>query len=380
MCLIESEPMRIFMMCYEFPPIGGGAGHVVNGLCRQLARYGDDVTVMTMQYRELSHSEMLNGFNIHRIPCVRLKKYHCTIPEVATYLASGFFFAMQFVRKYQPNIIHAHFILPDGLLARLISFHCRIPYLITAHGTDVPNYNPHRAKITHRLVSSIWRKTTHNAKNVICPSQSIKHLVEINAPRAKTHIIPNGYDTNRFSGLKKERRIIAVSRLLERKGIQYLIKAVADEDIKWEIVIAGNGTYLNELRRMANASKSKIRFTGWLNNKSDEFYRLYESSSIFILPSESENFPISLLEAMLSRNAIITTKGTGCEEVVGSTAWLVPPKDPCAIRKALNEIINNKELRIRMGELARDRARRLFGWPIVTQQYQKLYRKCVKEQ
>jgi glycosyltransferase involved in cell wall biosynthesis len=201
--------------------------------------------------------------------------------------------------------------------------------------------------------------------------------VESHVRCARFGVIPNGFKSNRFCRVEKKNRIIAVSRFLERKGIQYLIQAVMDADLQWEIVIVGDGPYMNKLKQMANASKSKIRFTGWLDKESDELQRLYETSSIFILPSESENFPICLLEAMLSRNAIITTRGTGCEEVVGSTAWLVSPKDSGAIRKALKEIIKNEELRSRMGELAYDRARRLFDWPIVAKKYRRLYRRCV---
>ena len=371
--------MRILMMCYEFPPLGGGAGRVVNGLCRQLARSGDEVTVMTMRYRGLPPDNKLDGFHVRRIPCVRLKKYYCTIPEVATYLASGFIFAMRLVRSYKPDIIHAHFIFPDGLIARVASFYSRVPYLITAHGTDVPDYNPHRARSMHRLMSFIWRKTAQSAGNVICPSLGIRRLVKLHAPDARTRVIPNGYEINRFRRSHKKNRIIAVSRLLERKGIQYLIQAVADTDIHWEIVIAGDGPYMEELQQMAKAAKSKIHFAGWLENGSDKLNSLYESSSIFVFPSEAENFPICLLEAMLSRNAIITTQGTGCEEVVGSTALLVPSKDPRAIREALDELMKNDELRIRLAELAHTRARKLFDWSMVAKKYQYLYRKCAYE-
>jgi glycosyltransferase involved in cell wall biosynthesis len=130
---------------------------------------------------------------------------------------------------------------------------------------------------------------------------------------------------------------------------------------------------------MAKAAKSKIHFVGWLENGSDKLKSLYESSSIFVFPSEAENFPICLLEAMLSRNAIITTQGTGCEEVVGSTALLVPSKDPRAIREALDELMKNDELRIRLAELAHTRARKLFDWSMVAKKYQYLYRKCAYE-
>lgn len=373
--VLRKAPMRILMMCYEFPPIGGGGGGFVDGLCRELARHGDIVNLMTMRFKALPHTEKVDGFTIHRIPCVRLKEYHCSMTEVATYQASGFWHGIRLVRALQPDLIHANFIFPDGLLAWWTSFFSKTPFIITAHGTDVPDYNPHRAIKAHCLFLPIWKQITRYARVVVCPSHKIRELVEAHSPESNTKVIPNGSDTERFRKVQKKKRIIAVTRLLERKGVQYLIQAVKDMDLDWEVVIAGDGPFLGELKQLASSSNVQIKFTGWLDNKSDELRKLYESSSIFVLPSESENFPICLLEAMASRNAIITSQGTGCEEVVGGTGKLVQPKDAVSIRKAIVELTKSDELRVKLGDLAYERVTQKFSWPVVSEQYRALYRK-----
>ena len=110
-----------------------------------------------------------------------------------------------------------------------------------------------------------------------------------------------------------------------------------------------------------------------LDNGSDEMTELYERSGIFVLPSESENFPVVLLEAMAAGLAIVTTGGTGCAEVVGDAALLVPPKDVGALREALQRLICNPGLRASLGAAARRRLVDNFGWPVIAQQYVALY-------
>jgi glycosyltransferase involved in cell wall biosynthesis len=102
---------------------------------------------------------------------------------------------------------------------------------------------------------------------------------------------------------------------------------------------------------------------------------LYESSKIFVLTSEEENFPIALLEAMASELAIITTKGTGCAEVVGNTAVLVEPRNSKMIRSALEKLTGDTNLCDRLGKAARRRVKTKFSWDIVAKRYIEEYLK-----
>src|SRR5215213_4007434 len=128
--------MRILMMCYEFPPIGGGGAGVVRGLAAQLVRMGHDVDVVTMRYQHLPKHEWVDGVHVHRVPCVRMSPSWCTMAEQATYLASVVPYAVKLARRRHYDINHTHFILPDGLAAMTLRRITGLPYVITSHGSD----------------------------------------------------------------------------------------------------------------------------------------------------------------------------------------------------------------------------------------------------
>jgi hypothetical protein len=94
-----------------------------------------------------------------------------------------------------------------------------------------------------------------------------------------------------------------------------------------------------------------------------------------VLPSEAENFPIVLLEAMAAGLAIITTAGTGCAEVVGDAGLLVPVRDSRAIGRALKRLVEDGDLRQRLGVAARRRIEENFTWRAVARRYVEEYQR-----
>jgi glycosyltransferase involved in cell wall biosynthesis len=136
---------------------------------------------------------------------------------------------------------------------------------------------------------------------------------------------------------------------------------------------------LNALKDLAEQLKLSVTFHGWLDNNSDELKSLFETSAIFALPSHAENFPLVLLEAMAAGMAIVTTDQTGCREVVGDAALLVPPGDHRAIRGALQRLAGDTGLRAQLGRKARARIEGLFSWPSVAQQYMSLFENLVSQ-
>jgi glycosyltransferase involved in cell wall biosynthesis len=149
--------MKILMMSYEYPPLGGGGSKVVNGLSKELVSSGHSVDVVTMGFHGLPKHDEVNGVQVYRVPCVRRKKFVCTLPEAATYMFSAIRFVQGLFKKHQYDLIHSHFIFPDGMVAWWITrvLDMDIPFIITAHGSDVPGYNPHRLKLAHKLFAPI---------------------------------------------------------------------------------------------------------------------------------------------------------------------------------------------------------------------------------
>lgn len=364
------------MLCYEYPPIGGGGAKVVDGLTRELINQGQQIDLVTMGYKNLPRYEKSNKFSIYRVSSFRRKENICTPFEMIIYLIFTLPLLLRLCIKNKYDINHTHFIFPDGILAYLIKKLTGLPYVVTAHGSDVPGYNPDRFKVLHILLKPFWRIVTSKAEKIIIPSKTLGNLVKKVNPDIQTVVIPNGIDLNKFSASeKREDRILVVTRMFERKGVQYFINALSGLNINHNFTfnIVGDGPYLNNLKTLTIGSPLKINFLGFLDNGSEELKELYENSKIFVFTSESENFPVVLLEAMIAGLAIITTNDTGCAEVVGQDALLVNSKDSSAISDALIKLINNPVLCNELGTLARKRAENFFTWKIVAGKYIKLY-------
>jgi len=366
---------KILMLCYEYPPIGGGGAKVVDGLTYELSKIGYKIDLVTMGFKNLPTLEEKRNLNIYRAKCLRLKKDICTFPEMITYIFSALPLILRLCKKNNYKIIHAHFIFPDGLLAYLSSQLTHTDYIITAHGSDVPGYNPNRFKIMHKLLKPIWHRVVNSSKKIIFPSSSLEALFRRINTHAPGIFIPNAIDLNKFSpNKKKEKKILIVTRMFERKGVQYILRALYELDYNYSVNIVGDGPYLDTLKSIALNLGLKVNFLGFIDNSSNKLKTLFEESEIFIFTSISENFPIVLLEAMVAGLAIITTKNTGCEEVVGDSAILIKSEDPSAIRDSLLKLFNNRSLILKLQKAARRRVEECFSWTAIAKKYANLYK------
>lgn len=362
--------MRILTLCYEFPPLGGGGSQVVSGLSRELVALGHEVEVITMGFRDLPAEDLVDGVRVHRVPCLRLSASVCTPAEQASYLLTALPQALRRIRLGWFDVNHTHFILPDGVLARVLRWRTGLPYVITAHGSDVPRFNPDRFKTLHKVLAPAWRRIVREASGIVAPSERLAGLIRSHSREANPILIPNGIDPDLYrSDCPKVRRILVVSRLFERKGVQHLLEALTGTDLDHEVHIVGTGPYLPNLEAQVRERGLSVSFHGWMDHESSRFRELYETSSIFVCPSEAENFPIVLLEAMSAGLAIITTRGTGCDEVVGDSGVLVPPGDPLALRRALVELAHDPDRCRVLGAAARKRLEERFSWPAVAARY-----------
>ena len=364
--------MRVLTLSHELPPLGGGGGRMCYDLAHEVARAGHAVDIVTMGRKGLPRHEKAAGIAIYRVRCLRRREDESYTGEKITYVVA----ALSHLRKLggvrQYDLIHCHFILPAGLVAYLATLFRPTPLIITCHGSDVPGYNPDDFALEHRLAGPIWRRVLARTSVLVSPSDAVRQLVD----RASHHnglrieLIPYGFYADRFRCSRREPKILLVSRLVRRKGFQYFLQALRGLDLRgYEVHIVGDGPFRPELEALAREVGAPVRFWGWVDNQSPEIVELFETSSIFVLPSESENFPVSLLEAMTAGLAIITTNVRGCPEVVGNTALLVPPRDPMAIREALSQLVADPELVAQLGDAARRRVKEKFDWSVVTRQY-----------
>lgn len=298
--------MKILVLNYEYPPLGGGAAPVSRDLAIELAHRGHDITVLTMGYRELPAYEKMQEVKVYRLKCLRKKKNSCMPWEQYTYLLAVRRFMKEHMKTHAYDVCHAHFIIPTGEVALWLNRTYGLPYIITAHGSDVEGHNQKKyMKIMHRMLRSSWRKIVDCSKGVIAPSVYLQNLMKAKYAQGKYLFIPNGLDIGRYRLLavreNKEKSILLMGRLQRHKNIQTVFRALAKVDILgWTVNVLGDGPYRDELERLILelGLADHVKFHGWIDNGSAEQLRYLQSASIYITASHFENCPMAVIEAI----------------------------------------------------------------------------------
>ncbi len=371
--------MKILLLNYEFPPLGGGSSPVTLQLGRELVRMGHQVDVVTMAGKGLPRRETVEGMTVRRLPALRLRREKCTTPEMLTFLLSAMVRLPRLAPPGTYDINHTHFIFPTGPAALRLKKRTGLPYLLTSHGSDVPGYNPDRFAFQHRLLSPLWKAVVRGAELVTTPSADHAALVRKNAPFAKVRPVPNGIDPEEFqAGRPRKKVILGAGRLFPRKNYALLLEALEGIPQGWEVVLAGEGPERPRLEALAAAKKIPLTVTGWLDRKGPKLKELYETSSLFVLPSLKESFGMVVAEAMAAGMAVVTTSGGGPAEVAGDAGLLVPPGDAPALRKALFRLMEDASLRNSLAQRARARALEEFAWPVVARRFLAIYKEIAR--
>jgi glycosyltransferase involved in cell wall biosynthesis len=144
-----------------------------------------------------------------------------------------------------------------------------------------------------------------------------------------------------------------------------------------QLVITGNGpkrAALEQLARDLNI-ENKVSFLGWLPERKD-VYTVYNSSDIFLFPSYYEGFGVANVEAMATGTPVIVNDIPVLREVVGDAGLFVDATEPRQLADAIRELYDNPELRERLGEKARKRARTHFPLAKTVRKYNEVYRSC----
>lgn len=363
--------MRVLVLTHELPPLGGGGGRIALELASRMAERGHEIEIVTSGAMELPPVARSGNMLVRRLACHRKHIEYSTSLEKASYVYAAL---QQRAGARKPfDMIHSHFILPAGLIARY--GRPRLPYLITCHGSDVPGHNPYESGREHALMRPLWRQVVDGAAAIVSPSQNLEQLIRRAAPSIgpALHRIPNGYATGNFRPTRGEPRILMLSRLIPLKGFQHFLRGLEGVKLDYEVNIVGDGPMRSELEALARRTPTDVVFHGWLNHEDARLRDLFESCAIFVFPSGGENFPTVLLEAMDAGMAIVTTNVKGCPEVLGEAGVCVAPASPDALREAVQELISDPDRRQRLGQAARQRLQANFDWSIVVEQYAALY-------
>ncbi len=372
----------LLLLNYEFPPLGGGAGRGTYNLAQQLAKKGYEVDVLTSKAPGQGPCEKIEGFTVHRVASWRKGVHDCGFRGAITFLLFAVPAFLRLTRSKNYLVLHYYFGLPTGMLQWLPGRHRKIPYIVSLRGSDVPGYDPFNSSLEffHRLLLPVTRSIWHNASKVVALSETLKETALEAVPDADIAVIANGieseqfYNANTRSGDLSPVRLICVSRLIERKGIQHLLRALKVMQYPVHLSIVGEGNYQQQLIELAAEYEvaDKVTFHGYCPR--ERLVDLYSASDIFVLPTMAESFGLVFIEAMACGVPIIGTRVGGVPDIVQEeNGILVEPDDYLAVRRAIDELAGDPQRRAAMGEACRRRVIEHYSWMTVAEKYEQCY-------
>ena len=285
--------------------------------------------------------------------------------------------------KNRIEVIHAATPGPVGMVAWLLASSLDVPFVATYH-TDLPRLGFHLTR-DHMVEEALWgyvRLFYDQCDVVLCPSSSTIRDLKEHRVRSRLEPFDQAVDLERFSpshrdaalheSLAGDKSILLwVGRISPEKGLDMLLKAYVDLRSRRDdllLVIVGDGPDRERLSAIAGD-------TVFLGNRfGDELATLYASADIFVFPGRAETFGQVVLEAAASGLPAVITAGTGVDDVVSrnETALTVTPGDSKAFAAAIDRLLDDADLRSRMGTAARLRAEQRT-WPATFARLKDMY-------
>jgi glycosyltransferase involved in cell wall biosynthesis len=314
-----AAPLSILVLCYEYPPIGGGGGRVAQTVAEALAARGHAIAVQTAALGWRSLCEEIGGVAVHRAGSGRRAPDTCRVHEMAGYCATSFLPALARIRQRRPGVMHAHFAMPTGLLAWALHRITKVPYILTAHLGDVPGGVPEQTDRLFRIVTPLARCVWHEAAAATAVSSFVQKLAE-RAYGGKVERVLNGIALGGVPPVRPPgptRQLVFAGRFNPQKKPDFLIEIMARlKAHAWHLTMIGDGPLMPEVRRMIEGAglAGRVSLPGWL--APEEVAAAFARSDLLLLPSSSEGLPIAAIEALKYGLAIASSDIPGVSDVV----------------------------------------------------------------
>jgi len=230
-----------------------------------------------------------------------------------------------------------------------------IPYILHLHGSEYRLFWKNDASFLSRRIRAMFER----AARVVVLGRTWQDFVTGQAPDTADHIsiVPNATEIPSLPhvGGGEAVHILFLGRVGERKGVPQLIDALHDmqDHPGWRATIAGDGDVeVLVSKSTALGLGDRVAFPGWVGPAA--VASLIASADILVLPSFAENLPVSVIEGMAAGLAVVATPVGAVEDIIrdGETGLLVPPGDVPALTEALMRLVNDPELRARLGSAA----------------------------
>jgi glycosyltransferase involved in cell wall biosynthesis len=394
--------MHIGVLTHNYPRfVGDFSGTFVEALCQEFAMQGQQVTVWAPHDAAYTRPQQrpvrLQLYRYAWPPALQQLGYMRSMQgdlalRLNSYLLSPGLFAagitkvLREARRTRPDVLHAHWILPNGFIGAVASRLLGIPLVVSVPGSDaqVAGKNP--------LFRSMARFTFDQAGLLTANSESLRDaVVALGAEPAKFDMIIYGTDPNvlrpQMAGVAKRRAelaiptdatvLLCVGRMVYKKGFDDLIRALAISPLKESNVVAvmiGQGDQWVEWQALGRqlGVAEKVRWLG--NVPKDRIVVDYNLADVLVMPSVSkpaDGLNVCVLDAMSCGKPVVasTVAGNALAVAEGVTGFLVPEQAPAELAVALARLVDDPALRRRMGAAGRARIEQELGWPHLARRY-----------
>jgi glycosyltransferase involved in cell wall biosynthesis len=398
--------MRITVIASSYPRFpGDGTAPFVQSICEGLAALGHAVEVVApydqavtpapgpvavrryryaprREWHIMGHAKALAGDTRFRGGVFLLLPF---------FLLAGLAAAWRTARRLRADVIHAHWVLPGGLVGAWVAAALRVPLAVSLHGSDV--FVAQRSALLGRVAGWVFRRA---AVITACSPELAAGAVALGADATRVHLVAWGADPQRFHpaiepadraalGAEASDLLVAsLGRMVPKKGFDVLVRALpalAAAEPRLRLVIGGDGPQREELHRLAQTLgvADRLLLPGQVPwNRVPAFLA---ASDLFVLPSQRDpagnldGLPTVLLEAMAMGKAVVATRIGGTPLVIkdGVNGVLCPAGDAAALSAALARLLGDEALRLRLGQAARRSVEERFNWAAVAQQLSELF-------
>ncbi len=384
--------MRILHVVPTYLPATryGGPIFAIHGLCKSLVEAGAHVSVFTTNVDGATVSNVkidsrvdMDGVEVTYFasPCLK-RLYYC--PNMKSALKNN-------IGRF--DLVHGHSIyLWPTMLAARTCLNTKTPYVLSPRGMLVKNLVAKK----NQLIKSLWIRLVERKNISIANAIHFTSATEAKAARSfnlnikTSFVVPNGIDIDEVDNFKNQKKmlknqtndiplILYFGRVSWKKGLDRLIKSMTLVK-RGKLVIAGNDEegYTSKLKSLVNQYRlnEKIEFKG--PQYGVHKYALLFGADVFVLPSYSENFGNTVLEAMAFGCPVIVTTEVGLASKVEQTqAGIVINGEPESIADAINRLLNDQATAIKMGENGSRIARNEFSWKLIAGQMSEKYQSVI---
>jgi len=352
--------MRILMVNYEYPPLGGGGGVIHHAIASELARR-HEVTVLTSRTRGLSKEELREGVRIVRTPILgRRDLPTASLASMLSFFPSSLLAGTGLLRRGRFDLINTHFAIPSGPSAVLLARGCRLPHVLSLHGGDL--YDPSKKLSPHRiaLLRAVVRFVIRSADRVVAQSRNTRqNAYRYYGVNRDIDLIPHGIASPQFRQVTRAQLglggarfvLVTVGRLVRRKSVDHLIRALGPlRHLNAVLAIVGSGPEEEALMRCAAelGVGDRVVFMGQVEE--ERKWQILGAADLYVSSTLHEGFGLTYLEAMRVGLPIVSYSNGGQSDFLrqGETGALLQPGDIEGLSKTIRTLLINGEARRRM--------------------------------